>query len=214
MSDVRRAVLAAAQEMHEVGLVAGTAGNVSGRLAGDKVCMTPSSLPYPDMTLDDLVVVEVDGTQVDGHRAPTTELALHLSCYRRYPEVSGVVHSHAPHASMFAVAGKPIPAAIEEFVIYVGGEVPVAPYEFTGSEELGEVAAEHLGNRSAVLLANHGMVCVGKDVADALHAAMVVEHNARILWGAQVLGDIQPIPDDGAEGLGEIYQAIRTGWNT
>ena len=83
-------VLDAAKGMLERGLVSGTAGNVSGRIDENRVCLTPSSVPYETMTLDDLVVTDLDGNVVEGTRGPTSEKALHLSCFRKYPEIGGV----------------------------------------------------------------------------------------------------------------------------
>ncbi|HKY68320.1 MAG TPA: class II aldolase/adducin family protein, partial [Acidimicrobiales bacterium] len=107
MSDTapaRRAVLDAARALAARGLVEGTSGNVSARVDEGRVCLTPSSLRYDAMTLDDLVVVGLDGGVLEGDRSPTSEKALHLACYRRYPEIGGVIHSHPVHATMFAVA--------------------------------------------------------------------------------------------------------------
>ena len=115
-------------------------------------------------------MVDLDGDHVGGGR-PSTEKALHLACYRTYPELGGVVHSHPLHATMFAVAREPIPAVIEEVVVYVGGDVPVCEYQHTGTDELGDEVAAHLADRGAALLANHGLVCVGRSAADALHTA-------------------------------------------
>ena len=95
------------------------------------------------------------------------------------------MHCHAKYASMFAVAHQPIPAAIDEFVTYIGGDVPVCEYHESGRDSLGGEVASKLGDRSAALMANHGLVAVGKSVDDALHSALVVEHNAQIMWGAQ-----------------------------
>ena len=97
-------------------LVEGTSGNVSGRVDDGLVCLTPSSVAYDAMTLDDLVIVDLDGNVVEGERSPTTEKALHLACYRAYPEIGGVIHSHPVYATMFALAREPIPAVIEEVV--------------------------------------------------------------------------------------------------
>src|ERR1051325_9470420 len=91
-------VLDAAKGMLAKGLVAGTAGNVSGRIGEGAICMTPSSVGYETMTIDDLVVTDLDGMVIEGTRCPTSEKALHLACYRMYPEVGGVIHSHAAHA--------------------------------------------------------------------------------------------------------------------
>ena len=209
VASVRDAVLAAAKTMYERGLVEGTAGNVSGRIAEDRVVVTPSSVGYREMTLDDLVLVDLDGAVVEGDRSPTSEKALHLECYRRYPEVQGVVHCHARYASMYAVAHRPIPAGIDEFVIYIGGDVPCAEYRPSGSDELATEVASHLAERSAALMANHGMVCVGKSVDDALHSALVVEHNAQIMWGAEALGGVVALPETASAGFRSIYELVR-----
>ena len=207
--EVCAAVLAAAKTMYAKGLVEGTSGNVSGRLSDGNVVMTPSSLAYDPMVLDDLVVVDLDGEKVAGERSATSEKSLHLACYRAHPEVKGVIHAHPRHASMFALVHQPIPAAVEEFVVFIGGEVRVCDYRTTGTDELAEVVAAGLGDRSATLMANHGMVTVGKDVDDALHAALVVEHNAHIVWGARALGELVPIPDEVNANFANVYDFVR-----
>ena len=99
--------------------------------------MSPSSVPYDTMTLDDLVVVDMDGNVVEGHRSPTTEKDLHLSALRLYPELGCVIHTHAVYATMFALAHEPIPAVIEEVVVYLGGDVPCCEYKGTGQRGAG-----------------------------------------------------------------------------
>ncbi len=206
---VRSAVLVAAKAMYARSLVEGTAGNVSGRVDDGTVVMTPSSLPYPDMELDDLVQLTLDGDVVAGERSPTSEKALHLATMAAYPEIGGVVHCHARYASMFAVAHQAIPAAIDEFVTYIGGDVPVCEYHESGRDSLGTEVASKLGDRSAALMANHGLVAVGKSVDDALHSALVVEHNAQIMWGAQMLGGVVPLPDQATKNFTGVYTFIR-----
>ncbi len=209
VEDVSAEVLAAAKEIYAKGLVEGTAGNVSGRVDADRIILTPSSVPYLDMTEDDLVMVDLTGNVLSGDRSPTSEMPLHLEVYRSYSEVGGVVHCHARHASMFAVAHKPIPAGIDEFVIYVGGDVPCAAYEPSGSDQLAVEIAKHLADRSAALMANHGLLCLGKNATDALHAAAVVEHNASIMWGALALGGVVALPEGAATDFKNIYDFVR-----
>ena len=160
-SETKEILLATARDLLHRGLVEGTSGNLSARLPSGDVVMTPSSLDYEEMTLDDLVVCDLEGNIVEGERAPTTEKALHLACLRRYDDIHAVIHSHAVYCSMFAVARRPIPCVIEELDVYVGGEVPVAEYRMTGTDELAEEVARHVGVRAAVLLANHGLLAVG-----------------------------------------------------
>jgi L-fuculose-phosphate aldolase len=206
---VREAVLAAAKKMYARGLVEGTAGNVSGRVDDGTVVLTPSSLSYEAMTLDDLVQLTLEGEVIAGERSPTSEKALHLSTLAAHPEVGGVVHCHAKYASMYAVAHRAIPAAIDEFVTYIGGDVPICDYHQSGSDGLATEVASRLGNRSAALMANHGMCAVGKNVDDALHSALVVEHNAQIMWGAEQLGGIVELPEKATTDFGNVYDFIR-----
>lgn len=202
-------VLAAAQELSARGLVEGSSGNVSARIDEQHVCMTPSSVPYADMGLDDLVVVNMEGAVVDGDRSPTSEKALHLACYRAYPEVGAVIHSHAVHATMFAVARQPIPAVVEEVAVYIGGDVPVCEYTMTGTDELGDEVAAKLADRAATLLANHGLVTVGPTVAKALHAAILVERTAQIVVGARMLGEVHTVPAKVNQAFADVYKRTR-----
>ena len=209
---VHQEVADAAQEMERAGLVVGTAGNVSGRKADGTVCLTPSSTPYRDVTADNLAMLSLDGEHLGGSGKPSTEKAMHLACYQAFDEVGGVVHCHPPHASMFAVAHRPIPASIEEVLIYVGGDVAVADYATTGTVELADEVVRHLEDRGAVLMANHGLLCVGKSPSDALHTALVVEHTAKIMFGAQILGGVQELPAKIAKDFAGVYSYIRSTW--
>lgn len=209
--ETREMLLATAKEMLRTGLVEGTAGNLSARLPDGNVVLTPSSLDYDVMTLDDLVVTDLQGNVVQGERKPTTEKALHTACLRAYPEINAVIHSHAMYATMFAVTRQPIPAVIEEFVAYVGGDVPIAEYRTTGTDELAEEVAKHVGDRAAVLMANHGLLTVGKTPKDAMKVAGLVERTAQIIWGARVLGEVVPIPEPVNTTFAGYYVYGRTG---
>jgi L-fuculose-phosphate aldolase len=210
-AEVKQQLLDTAKEMLTSGLVQGTAGNVAARLPDGNVVLTPSSLNYLTMELDDLVVCNLDGEVVEGHRGPTSEKMLHLSAMKRYPEINATMHCHAKHCTMFALTRQPIPAVIEEFVVYVGGDVPVAGYKTTGTDELADEVAGWVGDRSAVLMANHGLFAVGKNPADVMHIAGLVERTAEIVWGAQRLGEIVPLPEATNEQFAGYYRYGRTG---
>ena len=206
---VKQDLIDAARELLRRGLVEGTSGNLSARLPDGNVVLTPSSYPYERMTTDDLVVTDLDGERVGGERPPTSEKALHLACLRAHADIGAVIHSHALYCSMFAVARQPIPCVIEEFDVYVGGEVPVADYRMTGTDELGEEVARHVGDRAAVLMANHGLLSVGRDITEAMKVASLVERTARIVWGAHVLGPLAPLPEATRNRFAPIYMALR-----
>jgi L-fuculose-phosphate aldolase len=208
--ETKVAVLETAQALVARNLVEGTAGNLSARLPDGNVVLTPSSLPYETMTVDDLVVTDLDGNVVEGHRSATTEKALHLACLRAHDDIHAVIHCHALFCTMFAVTRTPIPCVIEEFDVYVGGEVPVAEYRLTGSDALAEEVARWVGDRAAVLMANHGLLTVGKDPRDALKIASLVERTAQIVWGARALGPLVPLPDETLARFAPIYTLMRS----
>jgi L-fuculose-phosphate aldolase len=211
VENAEEAVLAAAKALLHKGLVEGTAGNLSARREDGSIVMTPSSVDYDEMTLDDLCIVDLDGEVLHAKkgRAPTSEKSLHLACLKQWDDIGAVIHSHAVHASMFAVARKPIPACIDEFAVFVGGDVRVAEYGKSGSDELAANCVAGLEGRGAVLLANHGMVAVGPNPATAMHITALVERNAEILFGATQLGGAVPLPDDVSAEFGSIYGFLR-----
>ena len=202
-------VLAAAKDMLRKGLTAGTSGNVSARTDDGHVVITPSSIDYEEMTLADLVVLDLDGKVVEGTKSPSSEKSVHLASYRRYPEIGSVIHAHPVYASMFAVAREPIPAVIDEFAVFVGGAVPCAQYAMTGTDELGENAADCLANVGSALLASHGTVTVAGSPAQAIHQLGVVERAAQIIWGARALGNVAQLPEQVNTTLSGYYGMIR-----
>jgi L-fuculose-phosphate aldolase len=147
---------------------------------------------------------------VEGERSPTTEKDLHLAVLRSYPEIGAVIHSHAVYATMFALAHEPIPAVIEEVVVYLGGDVPCCEYKGTGTAELGDEVASRLGDRGAALLANHGLVTCGATPDKALHNAALVERTATIVWGARAMGaTIHPLPSKVNTDMAGVYRFLR-----
>jgi L-fuculose-phosphate aldolase len=203
-------LLWAAQEMARSGLVQGTAGNLGARLPDGNVVLTPSSLDYEDMTIDDLVVCNLDGDVVEGSLSPTTEKALHLTALRVNDDINATIHCHAKFATMFAITRTTIPAVVEEFDVYVGGDVEVAEYQMTGSQDLADEIAGRVATKGAVLMANHGLFAVGRDPKHALHVAQLVERTAEIVWGARRLGEIVPLPDEVNETFAGLYRHGRT----
>lgn len=207
----QEAVLAAAKDMLRRGLVEGTAGNISARREDGAIVITPSSVDYRDMALEDLVVVDADGavlTAEDG-RAPSTEMALHLSCYRAFDDIGSVIHSHPVWATMFAVARQPIPACVDEFAVYCGGDIRCADYAASGTPDVGNNAVKALDGRAAALIANHGLVAVAPRPDKALHVTALVERTAQIAWGARALGGPVPIPDEVNTNFAAVYRYLR-----
>lgn len=212
VANAEDAVLAAAKEMLRRGLVEGTAGNISARREDGNLVITPSSVDYSDMALDDLVLVDPEGGVLDGKdgRNPSTEMALHLACYRAFDDIGSVIHSHPVWATMFAVAHQSIPAAVDEFAVYCGGEIRCADYAASGSPDVGNNAVKALEGRAAALIANHGLVAVGPRPDKVLHVTALVERTAQIVWGARALGGPVPIPDEVNQNFAAVYGYLRT----
>jgi L-fuculose-phosphate aldolase len=211
VANAEEAVLAAAKDMLRRGLVEGTAGNISARREDGNLVITPSSVDYSDMALDDLVLVDPEGDVLDAKdgRNPSTEMALHLACYRAYDDIGSVIHSHPVWASMFAVAHQSIPAAVDEFAVYCGGDIRCADYAASGTPDVGSNAVTALEGRAAALIANHGLVAVGPRPDKVLHVTALVERTAQIVWGARVLGGAVPIPDEVNNNFAAVYGYLR-----
>jgi L-fuculose-phosphate aldolase len=211
VDDAPAAVLAAAKEMLQKGLTEGTAGNISARQEDGTIVITPSSVDYAEMQLEDLVVIDLDGGTVQARegRSASSEKLLHLACYLAFDDIGSVIHSHPVHATMFAVARQDIPACIDEFAIFVGGDVRCADYAASGTPDVGEQAVKALEGRGAALIANHGMVAVGPKPSTALHITALVERSAHIVWGARSLGQPHPLPDEVNAGFAGIYGYLR-----
>jgi len=193
------------KEMLEQGLTKGTGGNISAR-NGDQVAISPSGVPYKEITPDDVPIVDLDGNQVAGEKDPSSEVAMHTGILREREDVGGVVHNHSPYATTFASIGEPIPAS-HYLIAYVGDKIPVAPYERFATPELAEAALDTLGQEySACLLENHGVVTVGKNVDAAFEVAMMVEYCARIHYQALDIGEPNILSDEEVDGLIESFE--------
>lgn len=206
------AVLAAAKDMLRRGLVEGTAGNISARREDGNIVITPSSVDYSDMALDDLVLVDPDGGVVAAKegRGPSTEMTLHLACYGAFDDIGSVIHSHPVWATMFAVAHQSIPACIDEFAVYCGGDIRCAEYAASGTPDVGHNAVKALDGRAAALIANHGLVAVGPRPDKVLHVTALVERTAQIAWGTRALGGIVPVPEDVNKNFAAVYSYLRS----
>lgn len=168
----------AAQQLAREGLVVGTAGNVSVRTRAGLV-ITPSAVPYEQLTSAHLAALDAVGVQVGGTHRKSSEWRLHLALYQARGGVQAVVHTHSAAATALAVLRRPIPP-IHYAMHQLGGEVPVAPYATFGTAELAEGVVAALGAGHAALMANHGAVVVGESLAAALERARLLEWVCRV----------------------------------
>jgi L-fuculose-phosphate aldolase len=186
LDDLRTQIAEAANRLAATGLVAGTSGNLSAR-EGDHVAVSATGAVLGEMTAAHVTVVDLDGNVVDGDLAPTSEVELHLGVYRRYGS-GAVVHTHAPMATALSTVLDELPVVHYE-MLFLGGAVRVAPYRTFGTPELAEVVVEALDSRFAVIMANHGTVTHGGDLAGALRATELLEWASTIYWRAAQVGE-------------------------
>lgn len=192
----RKEVLDIAQQIFKDNLVLGTWGNVSLRIKGEPLLLiTPSGMDYLTMTMEDIVLLDLDAGPVEGERTPSTETPLHTEIYRKRPDVGAVVHVHSTYASAFAAAAKSIPVILEETAQIVGHAIQTAPYAACGSDELASRAVQYLGDGRAVLLANHGLVGVGEDLSSALKVCKIAEKTAMVYILANSLGQVNELSE-------------------
>jgi L-ribulose-5-phosphate 4-epimerase len=191
-SNEKRMVLETARKMAEKGLVLGTSGNVSLRLpVGDGpglLAITPTSRYYDLLTPDEIPVIDFETEPVEGDLPPSSESLMHIAIYRARPAIQAVIHAHSIYASALAVAHLKIPAILDDQVSCIGGEIGLADYAPSGSDELVGNVLSALGDKNAVLLMNHGTLGIGRGLREALVACEMVERAAEIYYLSLTLG--------------------------
>lgn len=202
LAPLRAEVARYARKMHDSGLVRATQGNLSARdPASGLICVTPSGADYETLAADDIVIVTASGEIVSGRWRPSVEAPAHLEVYRRRADVGCVMHTHSIYATVYGVLYRPIPMLLAESAYCLGGAVPIAPYQESGTREFAEMVADHLSAGSAVIWGNHGAMVVGRTLALAYSVAHALEDSARVYWLASQVGQPRLLPDGEAQRL-------------
>ena len=197
------------EELPRHGLVTWTGGNVSVRDPDTGlVAIKPSGVRYGDLTAAGMVVLDLDGTIVEGDLKPSSDTASHLHIYRHRPDVNGVVHTHSRYATAFAAVGRPIPVYLTAQADEFGGEIPCAGFALIGDESIGAQVVEGIGRSSAVLLKSHGVFTIGPTALAAVKAAVMVEDVAATAWLALQIGTPEVLADDVVERLHRRYRNV------
>ena len=195
--ETRQKVIDACLFLLNKGLVIATWGNVSIRLADGNILITPSRIPYEEMKPEDLVVLAPDGSVVNGFRRSTSEREIHRGILNARPDLHAVVHTHSAYAMACCAREGGIPPLSEEMAQLLGGGVPLSK-RFVPSEnhvELGEVIVDSLGSANAALIRNHGPVCCGRSLDEAIACAQVVEKSAKMYLHLRGAGEMNVLED-------------------
>jgi L-fuculose-phosphate aldolase len=206
--DLREEVVRVARRMSELGLVMGTAGNVSARTPDGGVLVTPSGLDYAVMEPEDVVLMDVDGALIEGSFKPSVEWPMHTGIYRARPETGGVVHTHARYSTTLACLNWEIPPLHYMLAVLSDeGRVPLTRYATYGTEELARNAAGVLGgSHRACLLSNHGTIAVGGSATEAQSRTELLEEMAELYYRSRTAGDpVVLIPEQLAEVSARIH---------
>jgi len=194
-------LLRVCRRIYEKGWVAMNDGNVSIRLDENRILCTPTAVSKGMVCADDLIVCDMAGDKVAGHKERTSEIAMHTTIYRLRPDVRSVVHAHPPVATGFAAAGRALDKALLPEVIIQLGAVPLAAYGLPGTPALSDGMLPFIPQYDALLLENHGCTTYGSDVWQAFFRMEMVEHFARITFVAEMLGGARALPREEVEKL-------------
>lgn len=189
VSDIvlREKIIRVGMLMAEKGLVQGAGGNISARTS-EGFLITPSGMSYADLSPGDLVEMDLCAKVLNGTRNPSIESGLHLAILAARPDIAAVIHTHSTCATAIAAARRKLEPITDNQVAVFGGAVPVADYAPIGSEALARNAVLALKNGVGVLLANHGSLCVGKTLEEALSRCEMLETFANIFILARIAG--------------------------
>ena len=179
----RQELIDTARKMEQYGLIRMSGGNVALRV-DDKVLVTPTAMAYDTMVIEDIVVVDLEGKTIEGKRRPTSDLKAILYILNHMPQVNAVIHTHQPKAVALSLICDRLPLISTTMVDEVKDEVNVAPFTISSDEGMGIQTVEYATKALCVILKNHGIMAFGKDLEQALSAAIYLEESCDIYLGA------------------------------
>ncbi|VGO22033.1 class II aldolase/adducin family protein [Pontiella sulfatireligans] len=189
MNEQKQAVADCMNRLYCQGLTTTSGGNISLRISGDLILLTPSATDKGNMTAEQIAAIGMDGTNHTPHLKPSIETSMHLEIYKQHPHVEAIVHAHPPMASTFVAARKPINVRLIAEAYAIVGDPEYAPYELMGTDKLADsVAGSFKKHTCCVLMENHGVLCTGKTLLQAFDRIEVLENIAKINLNIGPLG--------------------------
>ena len=202
---IRDEIINGGQRLLKEGLVARTWGNISVRVDENHMLITPSGRPYETLTGEDIVLVNYHTSEYDGPIKPSSEKELHCEIYRTRKEVHAVIHTHQMNASTVAAAQREVPPILDDMTQIIGPTVRVAEYALPSTKKITKKTVKALRGRNAALMANHGAVCVGKDLDEAFVVCQILEKACKAFIEAEFLGGAKSINKFEAHLMHQIY---------
>ncbi|MCK4880886.1 MAG: class II aldolase/adducin family protein [Bacteroidales bacterium] len=202
---IRQQIIDGGVRLVKEGLVARTWGNISIRLDETHMLITPSGRTYEDLTPDDIVLVNYHTSKWEGTIKPSSEKELHCEIYRTRKKIHAVIHTHQMNASTVAAAHREVPPILDDMAQIIGPSVRVAEYALPSTKKITKRTVRALKGRNAALMANHGAVCVGRDLEEAFVVCQVLEKACKAFIEAEFLGGAKSINKFEARLMHQIY---------
>ena len=202
---IKQEILEGGERLLKEGLVARTWGNISIRVDETHMLITPSGRPYEELTDDDIVLVNYHTSKYEGSVKPSSEKELHCEIYRTRKAVHAVIHTHQMNASTVAAAHREVPPILDDMAQIIGPSVRVAEYALPSTKKITKKTVKALKGRNAALMANHGAVCIGRDLDEAFVVCQVLEKACKAFIEAEFLGGAKGINKFEAHLMHQIY---------
>jgi L-fuculose-phosphate aldolase len=193
IQEAKQMIWEAGKRLLVEGLVKGTWGNISLRIDPENMVITPSGREYQDLKPEEIVEVNILTYEYKGKIKPSTEFKMHAEIFKKRREINAVIHTHPPSASTVAAARREVPPVLDDMAQIIGPTVRVADYARSSTRKMNKVALAALKGRMACLLANHGAVCIGRDLDEAFVVSQVLEKACRTFIEAEFLGGAKSI---------------------
>ena len=202
-NSIRADIVRVSKLMYEKEMVNALEGNVSVK-DGDKIYITPTSVCKGYLEEDMIVTVDLNGNVIEGTYKPTSEMKMHLACYRLRPDITSVVHSHSPYSTAYAIANKPITTKAYPEMIIAFDQIPVIAYGTPSTDEVYAELDKVIDKADVFLISRHGIVSVGKNLYDAFFKIEAAESIAKTLTIAKMLGGEAPLSESQIDTLYEM----------
>lgn len=201
----RQEIVSTGRKLLSEGLVTRSWGNISMRVDENNMLITPSGRTYDDLREEEIVLMNYNTLAYDGKIKPSSEYRLHAEIYRRRNDINAVIHTHQPNASTLAVARRQLPPVIDDMAQIIGPSVKVTKYAYSGTGKFARQAVKYLRGRQAVLLANHGAVCVGRNLEEAFVVTHILEKAAKAFIEAELIGGATHVSKVSAYWMHQMY---------
>ena len=188
-------ILRACMRMKEYQLISLTGGNISLKIDQNTYIVTPSGMLYEDMDISDMCVIDHEGNLVEGRRKPSSDWSALIYIYDHMPEVRATIHTHQPYATAIGLVNESLPACMVTLIDANHARIHVAPWTRSSDIGMGKIAVEYAGDANTVIMKHHGVITFGKDLEEALYAAVYLEEAAKSYCMARIMGAVPELTD-------------------